>query len=109
MAVIHKLARLRPVAGESKAKDNVIQPGFKSLEQGQTGQTRAALREAKITPELTLINSINPAGFLFCPQLASIIRFALHAALPSTAMLAGGKTTVLKRAFRAVTSLALLK
>jgi hypothetical protein len=67
------------------------------------------LRYTKVAAELALENSINPAGLLLGPQLASVIRFALRAPLPATAVLAGGKPAFFKRALRSVAALTLQK
>jgi hypothetical protein len=78
VTVVDELAGLGAVIRKAQAEDDIVQAAFKRLQQGETGQTGAALRNAKVAPELALKNTINAASLLLGAQLASVVRFALR-------------------------------
>ena len=103
MTVIDELPRLRPILGEPKAENDVIQTGFQNLEQVQTSHTRLFISDTEIAAELPLQNAVHAADLLLRAKLPGVVGSPIAAAShPGFTMIPGRKRAFFKSAFRRV-------
>jgi hypothetical protein len=106
MTVVHDLASLGTIFGQTHPEDHVIEAQFQGLKHIQTGQTTAMLGNTKVTAELAFQNTVNTSSLLFGAQLASVVRYAVAAAPGACfTMGAGNIAALLEGTLRAEASL----
>jgi len=72
VAVVHELTGAGAAAGESHAIDEVVEPGLKDPEEGETGDGRVFLSDEEEATELALVDAVEVAELLLFEKLAAV-------------------------------------